>query len=88
MEDLAEAVALERTRRAQIVPPDQYPAIMLPQQEGQALPMTFDGGVDPHAPIVVPPVVTPVFPPQALEGEGHAGALARREGCTGGRRPQ
>ena len=79
MEDNAEVVALERTWRSQTEPPAQYPAIMLPQQEGQALPVTFDGGVDPPAPIVVPPVVIPVFPPQALEGEGRAGAPARRD---------
>ena len=86
MEDYAELVAQERTRRAQMTPPDQHPVIsltpdqhpviMLPQREGQALPVTFDGGVDPPAPIVVPPVVTQMLPPQALE-EGRVGAPAR-----------
>ena len=88
MEDYADLVALERTRRAQTTPPDQHPAIsltpdqhpviMLPQREGQALPVTFDGGVDPPAPIVVPPVVTQMLPPQALE-EGRVAAPARRD---------
>ena len=88
MEDYAEVVALERTRRAQMtlpdqqpaisLTPDQHPVIMLPQREGQALPVTFVGGVDPPASIVVSPVVTQMLPPQALE-EGCVGAPARRD---------
>ena len=90
MEDYTDRLELEKARRAQLVPTDhqpansltvgQHPVIMLPQRESQALPVTFVGGVDHPALIVVPPTVSQMLPPQGLAPEdSRVGAPARRE---------
>ena len=83
MEDYAVAIALDRARRETIAHSAQHPAIMHLQPEGQSLPVSFAGAVVPHEPLVVPPEVIPIFPPQALETrleEGErVGAPARRD---------
>ena len=81
---------LEMARRARLVPTDhqpatsltvgQHPVVMLPQRESKALPVTFFGGVNHPAPIVAPPLVSQLLPPQGLALEdSRVGAPARRE---------
>ena len=90
MEDYVDRLELERARRVQLAPTDhqpaisltvdQHPVIMLPQRDPQALPVTFVGGVDRPASIVVSPIVSQMLPPQGLALEdSRVGAPARRE---------